>query len=93
MNIKTKVAQAIVRPPTAGSDQVRSNSRSTDRHKRVVSIEASVEYLEWRIPQMRSLDEAVAAVDRGEFASDAEVLAVFGRYGLAAAPLTAEPPL
>ena len=93
MNIKTKVAQASVRRPTASSDRVRSYSPSTDRNKRVVSIEASVECLDWRIPQMRSLDEAVAAVDRGEFASAAEVLAVFGRYGLAAAPLTAEPPL
>lgn len=38
------------------------------------------DYLAWRIPQMLDLQEAIAAADRGEFASDDQVAAFFAQY-------------
>lgn len=38
-------------------------------------------YLAWRVPQILDLKDAIAAADRGEFASDDEVNAFFARYG------------
>lgn len=38
-------------------------------------------YLAWRAPQLLDLKDAIAAADRGEFASDDEVTALFARYG------------
>jgi len=37
-------------------------------------------YVAWRSAQLADLEEAIAAADRGEFASDEEVNAVFSRY-------------
>lgn len=36
-------------------------------------------YLPWRMPQIRDLKDAIAAADRGEFATDDEVNAFFAR--------------
>lgn len=38
-------------------------------------------YVAWRAAQLQDLQESIAAADRGEFASEAEVSAVFARYG------------
>ncbi|CAN7669745.1 hypothetical protein LJR289_005222 [Pseudoduganella sp. LjRoot289] len=46
-----------------------------------IRTEALREYLDWRLPQQRALLKAIEAADRGEFASTAEVRAVFARYG------------
>ena len=46
-----------------------------------VAVNALNDYLDWRIPQLENLKLAIAAADRGEFASDAEVEAVFKKYG------------
>lgn len=39
------------------------------------------DYISWRGPQILDLQEAIAAADRGELASDDEVNAFFARYG------------
>ena len=39
------------------------------------------DYLTWRAPQLLDLQEAIAAADRGEFASDEEANAFFAKYG------------
>ncbi len=39
------------------------------------------EHIYWRVPQLLDLQEAVAAADRGEFASEAEVSEFFKKYG------------
>jgi RHH-type transcriptional regulator, rel operon repressor / antitoxin RelB len=36
-------------------------------------------YLTWRAPQLLDLQEAIAAADRGEFASDEEVSGFFAK--------------
>jgi predicted transcriptional regulator len=46
-----------------------------------IAAQALEDYLDWRIPQIADLKEAIASMDRGEFASDDEVEAVFKKYG------------
>jgi predicted transcriptional regulator len=46
-----------------------------------ITEEALMEYMAWRVPQMRDLKKAIAAADRGEFASDDETAAFFAKYG------------
>ena len=52
----------------------------TGRTKSYVAVEALTDYLAWRIPQVADLKEAVAAAERGEFATDEETNATFARY-------------
>jgi predicted transcriptional regulator len=46
-----------------------------------ITEDALREYMNWRVPQIRDLKEAIAAADQGEFASEDEVEAFFARYG------------
>ena len=46
-----------------------------------ITEEALMEYMAWRVPQMDDLKKAIAAADRGEFASDDEAAAFFAKYG------------
>ena len=46
-----------------------------------ITEQALKEYTGWRIPQFLDLQEAVAAADRGEFATDDEVAAFFAKHG------------
>ena len=45
-----------------------------------VASEALADYLDWRTPQIEALKQAVAAADRGEFASADEVEQFFKPY-------------
>ena len=90
MDTVTRDAQVSMRLPTELKDRVQSYAQLTGRSKSYVAIEALTEYLDWRLPQMRDLEEAVAAADRDEFASDAEVSAVFERYGVAVGSASTE---
>ena len=49
--------------------------------KATIAANALSDYLDWRIPQIENLKLAIAAADRGEFATDTEVDAVFKKYG------------
>ncbi len=49
--------------------------------KATIAANALSDYLDWRIPQIENLKLAIAAADRGEFATDEEVNAVFKKYG------------
>jgi len=46
-----------------------------------IAESALAEYIAWRIPQLKDLQEAIDAADRDEFADDADVAALFTRYG------------
>lgn len=87
----TKDAQVSMRLPAELKARIEAYARMTGRSKSYVAMEALADYLDWRLPQMQDLEEAVAAADRGEFASDAEVDAVFARYGVASAPANVAP--
>ena len=80
MATTVKDSQVSVRLPTELKDQMETYAQLTGRTKSYVAMEALTEYLTWRTPQIEDLKEAVAAADRGEFASDAEAAAVFERY-------------
>jgi predicted transcriptional regulator len=46
-----------------------------------IAQDALAHYVSWRSAQLTDLQEAIAAADRGEFASEDEVQALFARYG------------
>ena len=77
----TKDSQVSMRLPGELKARIESYAQMTGRSKSHVAMEALADYLDWRMPQVADLKEAMAAADRGEFASDAEVQAVFARYG------------
>lgn len=76
----TKDTQVSLRVPTELKDRIEVYARLTGRSKSHVAMEAIAHYLEWRTPQVADLEEAIAAADRGEFASDADVEAVLAAY-------------
>jgi predicted transcriptional regulator len=49
--------------------------------KAQIAANAIEDYLDWRIPQIADLKLALASADRGEMATDAQVDAVFKKYG------------
>jgi|JI10StandDraft_1071094.scaffolds.fasta_scaffold1470201_1 predicted transcriptional regulator len=86
----TKDSQVSLRVPTELKARMEAYSQLTGRSKSFVAMEALAEYLDWRLPQMQDLEQAIEAADRGEFASDANAAAVFARYGVTAAKAPAE---
>ena len=76
----TKDSQVSMRLPGELKARIESYAQLTGRSKSHVAMEALAEYLDWRLPQVADLTAAIAAADRGEFASDDEVQAVFQRY-------------
>jgi predicted transcriptional regulator len=49
--------------------------------KAQIAANAIEDYLDWRIPQIEDLKEALTSMDRGEFATEEEVEALFKKYG------------
>ena len=78
----TKDSQVSLRLPGELKERIERYAQMTGRSKSFVAVEALAEYLDWRLPQMQDLEQAIAAADRGEFATDAEVEAVLKRYGV-----------
>lgn len=76
----TKDGQISLRLPLDMKERMESYAELTGRNKSHVVMEAVGEYLAWRMPQIEDLQAAIAAADAGEFATDAEVNAVFARY-------------
>ena len=75
-----KDSQVSVRLPIELKDQMETYAQLTGRTKSYVAMEALTAYLAWRIPQVADLKEAVAAGERGEFATDEEVNTTFAKY-------------
>jgi predicted transcriptional regulator len=80
MSTASKDSQVSLRLPSELKSRVETYAQLTGRSKSHVAMEALKEYLVWREPQIADLKEAIAAADRGEFASDQEVEDVFARY-------------
>ncbi len=74
-----KDSQVSMRLPGELKAKIETYAQLTGRSKSHVAMEALAEYLDWRMPQVADLEEAVAAADRGEFATDDEVQAVLDR--------------
>jgi predicted transcriptional regulator len=91
MSLPTKDSQVSLRLPGELKERIESYALMTGRSKSHVAMEALADYLDWRLPQVADLKQAIAAADRGEFASDAEVQSVLARYADPAAPPAATP--
>ena len=76
----SKDSQVSLRLPGELKARIETYAVMTGRSKSHVAMEALADYLDWRLPQVADLQQAVVAADRGEFASDDEVKAVFDRY-------------
>jgi predicted transcriptional regulator len=81
MSSTLKDSQVSVRLPNQLKDRMSTYAQLTGRTKSYVAMEALTEYLAWRIPQIDDLRQAVLAAEQGEFATDAQVQAVFAKYG------------
>lgn len=93
MTSSTKDSQVSMRLPAALKDRMQAYALLTGRSSSHVAMEALSSYLDERAPQVEDLQQAIAAADRGEFASEAEVQTTLARYALAnaAAPASAKP--
>lgn len=70
-----------VRVPEAVYQQFETLAVATARTKSFVTVEALSSYLEQHSWQVQEVEAGLAAADRGDFASAAEVTAVFAKYG------------
>ena len=61
--------------------QLESLAKATAHTKSFVTVEALSVYLQTEQWQMQDIQAGLAEADRGEFASEAEVEAVYQRYG------------
>ncbi|MGA7950329.1 MAG: hypothetical protein WCA45_09250 [Thiobacillaceae bacterium] len=77
MGAKTKphanTAQFNVRLPAELKARLENYAQRVGRPHANVASEALADYLDWRIPQIEALQKAIAAADRGDFASAEEV--------------------
>ena len=84
MSTETKppasAAQFNVRLPTELKARLESYAKLVGRPQATVTSDALMDYLDWRIPQIEALQQAIAAADRGEFASADEVEQFFKPY-------------
>lgn len=70
-----------VRVPAELYQQLEDLARATARTKSFVTLEALSAYLAEQHWQVQDIEAGLAEADRGEFASDAEVDAVFSKHG------------
>ena len=72
--------QFNVRLPADLKARLENYARLVGRPQANVASDALADYLDWRTPQIEALKQAVAAADRGEFASADEVEQFFKAY-------------
>ena len=70
-----------VRVPVSVYDQLETLAKSTARTKSFVTVEALTSYLAAQSWQVQDIEAGMADADKGDFASDAQVSAVFAKYG------------
>ncbi len=70
-----------VRVPQSVYQQLEDLAKATARTKSFVTLEALSTYLNTQSWQVQDIEAGLAEAERGEFASDAEVNAVFAKYG------------
>ena len=70
-----------VRLPVSTHSRLSKLTVSTGRSKTFLAVEALDAYLEQQAWQIAEIKAGLAEADRGEFATEAEVRAVFAKYG------------
>ena len=70
-----------VRVPVNVYNQLENLAKSTARTKSFVTVEAITSYLATQSWQVNEITAGMADADRGDFATDDQVNAVFAKYG------------
>ena len=70
-----------VRIPVGVYQQLEDLATATARTKSFVALEALSSYLETQSWQVKDIDAGLADADKGDFATEAQVNAVFAKYG------------
>jgi len=70
-----------VRVPASVYEKLEALANATARTKSFVTLEALSVYLEAQSWQVQDIEAGLAEAERGDFASDTEVNAVFAKYG------------
>ena len=70
-----------VRVPLSVYEQLETLAKSTARTKSFVTVEALSNYLEAQSWQIKEIEAGIAEADKGDFATDTQVNAVFAKYG------------
>lgn len=70
-----------VRVPAGVYQQLEALALATARTKSFVTLEALSRYLEAQSWQVKDIEAGIADADQGDFATDAQVNAVFAKYG------------
>ena len=81
LNTSIKSSSIGARVPDSLKTAVHELAALSGQSISAVTEAALREYIVWRVPQLLDLQEAVQAADRGEFAGDDEVNALFARHG------------
>lgn len=79
-NKSSNTSQFNIRLPAELKDRLENYSQLVGRSQAIVASEALADYLDWRVPQIEALKQAIAAADKGGFASSEEVEQFFKRY-------------
>ncbi|MBV2235552.1 MAG: CopG family transcriptional regulator [Sterolibacterium sp.] len=81
-NLATPASRTInVRLPAELYQQLEDLAQATARTKSFVTLEALSRYLAEQSWQVQDIQAGLEEAERGDFASDAEVSAVFARHG------------
>lgn len=78
---KTLARTLNVRLPEALYQQLEQLANATSRTKTFIAVEALSGYVHHESWQIQDIREGMAEADAGEFATPAEVNAVFAKYG------------
>jgi len=71
-----------LRLPEALYKQLATLAKATQRTKSLLAIDALTSYVQSESSQVRDINEGIEEANRGEFATEAQVEAVFSKFGV-----------
>ena len=80
MSTTTAEKPLNVRLPIELAAQLDALTKATGRTKSFLAVEALEAYIEQQIWQIAEIKAGIEEADRGEFATDAEMTAIFAKY-------------
>lgn len=78
---KSPMRTINVRVPEAVFQQLDEIAKATEQTRSFIALTALSSYLQEQNWQIRDIETGIAEAERGEFATDEEVKAVFAKYG------------
>jgi RHH-type transcriptional regulator, rel operon repressor / antitoxin RelB len=80
MSTTTAEKPLNVRLPTELAAQLEALTKATGRTKSFLAVEALEAYIEQQLWQIAEVKSGIEEADKGEFATDAEMTAIFAKY-------------